>query len=448
MTSRPPHASLAPRPNQRTSELAATILRTEGQKRPGHSEHFLSRTLRLEGAEQDRAMRLYHHSVLVQQCIAEQMKDRPEERAAIALGDEDRCAHVIVTRSGLFVTCLSAMMSVGDAAILSYLPLEEAMDRADAQHQATMRRKQQLGRLSADELSRALAEGPGHVHREMVEVLEMEPQTYLVAVARTFFKSLTLAARYQELRTQVGLRQENWERLCRLQGTATLCFSLFGAMDTTLVSDTLQLYLDFDGPNLEDVAAALARHKGGARILLSTAEKTASLAVRRVCHKGALWNCLRHPRAWPLFLRELHKVEKGGLGRGPVMAGLFDSLVGVEPRRLEALFALGNQVMLPMVPEVADPTWLLTADEHQDHALRRLPVSAMFPPRESAAAARLAFHRWVKNTPMPAEVRPPPKRPVVRGTPRVGRNDPCPCRSGKKHKHCCEGSGQEKDKTR
>ncbi|WP_425314952.1 SEC-C metal-binding domain-containing protein [Treponema vincentii] len=26
---------------------------------------------------------------------------------------------------------------------------------------------------------------------------------------------------------------------------------------------------------------------------------------------------------------------------------------------------------------------------------------------------------------------------VVRTTPKVGRNDPCPCGSGKKYKHCC-----------
>jgi SEC-C motif-containing protein len=26
---------------------------------------------------------------------------------------------------------------------------------------------------------------------------------------------------------------------------------------------------------------------------------------------------------------------------------------------------------------------------------------------------------------------------VIRSTPRVGRNDPCPCGSGKKYKHCC-----------
>jgi SEC-C motif-containing protein len=28
-------------------------------------------------------------------------------------------------------------------------------------------------------------------------------------------------------------------------------------------------------------------------------------------------------------------------------------------------------------------------------------------------------------------------RPVVREGPKVGRNDPCPCGSGKKHKKCC-----------
>ena len=30
-----------------------------------------------------------------------------------------------------------------------------------------------------------------------------------------------------------------------------------------------------------------------------------------------------------------------------------------------------------------------------------------------------------------------PNKPVVRETPRVGRNDPCPCGSGKKFKQCC-----------
>jgi hypothetical protein len=33
--------------------------------------------------------------------------------------------------------------------------------------------------------------------------------------------------------------------------------------------------------------------------------------------------------------------------------------------------------------------------------------------------------------------------PVVRSSPKVGRNDPCPCGSGKKYKKCCASSGGE-----
>ena len=31
-------------------------------------------------------------------------------------------------------------------------------------------------------------------------------------------------------------------------------------------------------------------------------------------------------------------------------------------------------------------------------------------------------------------------RTVVRSSPKTGRNDPCPCGSGKKYKHCCYGN--------
>lgn len=31
----------------------------------------------------------------------------------------------------------------------------------------------------------------------------------------------------------------------------------------------------------------------------------------------------------------------------------------------------------------------------------------------------------------------PPKKPVVRATPKIGRNDPCVCGNGLKYKKCC-----------
>jgi len=38
------------------------------------------------------------------------------------------------------------------------------------------------------------------------------------------------------------------------------------------------------------------------------------------------------------------------------------------------------------------------------------------------------------------EAEPQASKPIIRG-PKVGRNDPCPCGSGKKYKKCCELKG-------
>ncbi len=45
---------------------------------------------------------------------------------------------------------------------------------------------------------------------------------------------------------------------------------------------------------------------------------------------------------------------------------------------------------------------------------------------------------WKSRRAMPGHA-PMPAMPIVRATPKVGRNDPCPCGSGKKVKKCCGG---------
>jgi hypothetical protein len=35
-----------------------------------------------------------------------------------------------------------------------------------------------------------------------------------------------------------------------------------------------------------------------------------------------------------------------------------------------------------------------------------------------------------------------PPQPVIRSSPKIGRNDPCPCGSGKKYKKCCLPAGE------
>lgn len=68
--------------------------------------------------------------------------------------------------------------------------------------------------------------------------------------------------------------------------------------------------------------------------------------------------------------------------------------------------------------------------------------------REDAVKILLRTRIEGKNAPKREKVAEPliathgnePKKPVVKGA-KVGRNDPCPCGSGKKYKHCC-GSGE------
>ena len=36
-----------------------------------------------------------------------------------------------------------------------------------------------------------------------------------------------------------------------------------------------------------------------------------------------------------------------------------------------------------------------------------------------------------------------PSEPYVRDVPKIGRNDPCPCGSGRKYKKCCLNAGSD-----
>ncbi|MBD5539319.1 MAG: preprotein translocase subunit SecA [Desulfovibrio sp.] len=85
-------------------------------------------------------------------------------------------------------------------------------------------------------------------------------------------------------------------------------------------------------------------------------------------------------------------------------------------------------------------------------ALTRVRVQVVSPEEEEARAQaeREAMAREFRHREEPAElsysgggetVGEAPARKPVRAAPRVGRNDPCPCGSGKKYKKCC-GRGQ------
>ena len=60
--------------------------------------------------------------------------------------------------------------------------------------------------------------------------------------------------------------------------------------------------------------------------------------------------------------------------------------------------------------------------------------------REAAARQKMAFEHADAHSAVPemgeAALPPAAPQPMVRTQPKVGRNDPCPCGSGKKYKQC------------
>ena len=74
-------------------------------------------------------------------------------------------------------------------------------------------------------------------------------------------------------------------------------------------------------------------------------------------------------------------------------------------------------------------------DGIEEQSLRYL---YLLQPVEDRAKVREMERRQRKQEMVmgPAEEAPQPRRPVVRG-PKIGRNEPCPCGSGKKYKKCC-----------
>ena len=101
-------------------------------------------------------------------------------------------------------------------------------------------------------------------------------------------------------------------------------------------------------------------------------------------------------------------------------------LRGVELTR-EQWAAGGKEVdelMLPILGFCEASSW--AAHDLPD------PIAAEQAQHEIAPSVRAIHAYWLERR-KPSR----PREPVRRSEPRIGRNDPCPCGSGKKFKHCC-----------
>ena len=73
---------------------------------------------------------------------------------------------------------------------------------------------------------------------------------------------------------------------------------------------------------------------------------------------------------------------------------------------------------------------------------QRHVVSQAFEMRRALEETAAEFAAAVRTGEIAAHAPAPPVKPIVHKAPKVGRNDPCPCGSGKKWKQCCQKLGR------
>jgi hypothetical protein len=98
----------------------------------GHNIHFLERIERLNLRQADRALGLYRDPQAVAFLLQRFHLPDGVERVALALGGGEEPPHVVLTRSGQFVTCLGAGMATRDLHAVPFVQMERELNHLGA----------------------------------------------------------------------------------------------------------------------------------------------------------------------------------------------------------------------------------------------------------------------------------------------------------------------------
>jgi len=126
-------------------------------------------------------------------------------------------------------------------------------------------------------------------------------------------------------------------------------------------------------------------------------------------------------------------VDEDGVPSGNDWACGFMNGVALRADRWEELAASEN-FCGPMMPIM-----LLACEHHTDPELR--PPAETYENRDELLQLLIAGLTQIYRHFAPQRHDEAPE-PIRRAGPKVGRNDPCPCGSGRKYKHCCAGKAQ------
>lgn len=458
----------------------------------GQDLHFLSRLERVNYGQTELALRLYRDPALVRTILADPACPRERERIAIPIDPGPEPPHIVVARTGTFITCLGAGMDVGDTPTISWDRLENHRRRAELKAAQRDRAEEVLkGQGARDLIDRIFTSGAQLSREDFQQLMAVEPllqrvfMEHLIRYHSIVYKSCLVIARIKRLRpsderplrllwnaffgmnhlillSSLGGRRsfEIWDHIREEQGIDIidglfLRLPFFGYGPTALRSlwavglagkialpslkrlgPSAPEFLDWVGPMLGLINVGLRHQRLRAEALgaMSVARLPACLRSETLAHQ------------WLTTLQRLLRGEFEGLG---------DPFEQAEP----ALRNLAGNVLETLEhPEVEVPydreqfrddplilTRLANAPfDFLDHpqgyyglmfgsaALAQAPAESFYFP---AAELHLAPSFSPAAAISLAEFARP--RGPVRAEQKIGRNQSCPCGSGKKHKRCC-----------
>lgn len=450
--------------------------------------HFLSRLERLARPEVELALGLYRQAALVRAILAVVRLPEGAERVALSLGDPVAGPFVVVTRDGDFVTCLAEGMSVGSLPVVPRERLESHRERLLAQRERVVEANAWL--TARGGLGSAFRDiwrlGPDVTREHMVALSAMGPllakdlwNWFAEATAHAGNLRNALLARYRHLDPPRGPDAERlrlfWDcqwgaaHLLALSAEHTDAASLAELLSQS-ASPPPSWHLVRYGHLGHVVRAVYSLGRFGKPMLAlykTLLGKAVSATMVWAAGLGLAAIGLRHAR----LATEARKALSSPYTDPRMEEARRTSLLVLDTEAQRPLLAaqllFGARVVQKAIDDAPPDHWLhgVGLDDVEESVLRaaalvapinlfgaRIETEAIIPSLPWVAKASLPDlylpQRWVTALRFPYDPEDPLRllaimrkdralgRPVrVKAPP--GRNERCPCGSGRKYKVCC-----------
>lgn len=456
-----------------------------------HDEHFLRRLDRVSHEQVEMALGLYRDHELVRHILDNVHVPESAERVALALADGGSGPHVIVTREGHFVTCLGAGMKTGPHPIVSRARIDALSAKVERVRAALdLARKRGIEDVD-DALSKLQTAGAGLTREDFVgakatigpaaglllqEYVEwakilleaFPPLMHKGIPAGMRRKSADAAARGAWAMVHLALvladtasREwvESWAELPVHRGPSAPCvwLALLSAYPFVLRAAWVEARL---GKPLLAPTRERFVNAGDAVVALEAGYGLLAMGLRHDPLRGDAFRALRgrvgvgRDEPWTkeyatLFSMVADGVERDeadfrakglALGRNAMVARA-QALPSGSERRFTDEESVPEELALPALAD----TWIdaYRTQGCTDLMVMGLCVGARAPAESFYYPAQLLHAIGEFDHAEQGEVLVSMRRDlfgvsrtVVNEQPRPGRNDPCPCGSGKKYKKC------------